>query len=196
MKRAILPFVVAIVVGTSIASGFTLLRAKPAPPPPVAVDSAKLADTSHVRVIDSTGAVEKPAALAMPNIVPTDSAATPAETAAKLAATRAGASLAASGKTGVTQAGAPLAAPKSGKAGDASAAAAEIAPAERRISRVVAAMAPRDAAKILAQLADHDVAVILSGLTEKQEAAVLAQLPPDRLAAITKLALHAAPVVK
>lgn len=193
MKRAILPFVVAIVVGASIASGFTIMSAKSAPP--VVVDSTKLAgaDTSHVRIIDSTGAVEKPAALAISNLPPTDSVAKPTETAAeKASATRAGASPIGAVKPGVTQAGAPLAAAKPSTPTTP----AEIAPAERRISRVVAAMAPRDAAKILAQLADHDVAIILSGLTEKQEAAVLAQLPPDRLAAITKLVLHAPAVVK
>ena len=193
MKRVIIPFVVAILVGASIASGFTLMSAKPAPP--VVVDSTKLAgtDTSHVRIIDSTGAVEKPAAMAMPNLPSTDSVAKPTEmTAEKAGATRAGASPVVAGQPGVTQAGAPLTAAKPG----APTAPAELAPAERRISRVVAAMAPRDAAKILAQLADHDVAVILTGLTEKQEAAILAQLPPDRLGAITKLALHAPAVVK
>jgi len=200
MKRAILPFVIAIIVGAAITSGATIMRARSAPA--AVLDSTKLtrADTGHVRVIDSTGAVEKPAALAMPNVSPKDTAEKTAEGSSpeKPAVTRVGASPIAAPHSGgkeadVRQAGVPVTLAKPSAAG---APAAELAPAERRISRVLAAMAPRDAAKILTQLAEHDVAAILGGLTEKQEAAILAQLPPDRLASITKLALHASPVVK
>ncbi|CAN5909898.1 hypothetical protein BH11GEM2_BH11GEM2_09780 [soil metagenome] len=194
MKPVILPFVIAIVVGMVVASGVTMMRAKTAPA--AVVDSTRLAhaDTGHVRVIDSTGAVEKAPALAMPNAPAHDSA----EKTSEGSVTRAGAPplkpLASGGKEGgVTQAGGPVALAKPAAAPTTP---AELAPAERRISRVVAAMAPRDAAKVLTQLADHDVAIILNGLTEKQEAAILAQLPAERLALITKLALHGSPVVK
>lgn len=59
-----------------------------------------------------------------------------------------------------------------------------------RMSRIFAAMPPKEAAKVLEQLEDAEVHVIMSGLSEKQAAGVLQYLPPTRAAAISKLVLR------
>jgi hypothetical protein len=56
----------------------------------------------------------------------------------------------------------------------------------RRLSRIFAAMTPRDAAKVLQQLDDADVVSIVGSLTEKQAAAVLMAMAPERAAIISR----------
>jgi hypothetical protein len=190
MKRFVIPFVIAIIAGVSVASAATLLRAKPAPV--VAPPKHDASDSTPVRVIDSAGVVVTPTA------VPADSATQHGDSTKKAAAIPGSV---ASALANATASHGPLPLPlpiaPTLKATSATApAATEIAPADRRISRVMAAMPPRDAAKVLTQLADHDIAIILGNLTEKQEAAILAQLPVDRLAAVSKLALRPTPRVK
>ena len=203
MKSFILPFVVALVAGIGVAGGAAVLIAKPAPKV-AAGDSSKhtTSDTSAVRVIDSSGAVMSPGATVA---TPTDSQAHVATTKVASAVTPPLHGVAgvpavptpAGGKpAGIAPAttGAASGQPASGSASakttvGANATPAVAPPAERRISRVIAAMAPRDAAKVLTQMADHDVAIIIDNLSEKQEAAILAALPADRLASVSKLLL-------
>ncbi|MEP7344001.1 MAG: hypothetical protein ABI877_01980 [Gemmatimonadaceae bacterium] len=60
----------------------------------------------------------------------------------------------------------------------------------KRISKIFAAMPPKDAAKVLVQMDDADVHLILDALGEKQAAAILQNFPADRLAAFTKAAIR------
>ncbi|MEO8562941.1 MAG: hypothetical protein ABI601_12740 [bacterium] len=198
MKRLILAFVVAILAGTGVASATSVLRAKPAP---VVADSSKHAphDTTALRVVDASGGATPPA---VHSVTPPTQPAQPAP--AVIAAADAKAVPVGEAPHGtVAQQGSPVTVPpakvstsgqlpRSAVEATVPRASAAPAPADRRISRVFAAMAPRDAAKVLAQLTDQDIVTILGGLTEKQEAAILAQLPVDRLAAVSKLALRAA----
>jgi hypothetical protein len=193
MKRLLITFVIAIIAGVSVASGASLLRAKPAP---VAADTSRhtLADSTPVRVIDATvgGSATQKSGVA-------DSAAQRHDSAAKsVSASPHNAVAPSATATSPDAAHTPnSSAPKFLPiAQPVAAPAAEVPAAERRISRVIAAMPPRDAAKVLTQLADHDVAIILGNLTEKQEAAILSQLPSDRLAAVSKLALRPIPRAK
>jgi hypothetical protein len=183
MKRFILPFVLALVAGVGIASGAAVMTAKPVAPVISADSAARLAaDTSGLRVVGSppVGAVK---AAATAGATHADSAQHHDSASAKVVLASAPVPAPAV-PTRTTALGAPVAA-------DAAA-----PPPEKRIARVIAAMQPRDAAKVFTQMTDHDVAIIMGNLTEKQEAAILAQLPPDRLAAITKLALKSTPSVK
>jgi flagellar motility protein MotE (MotC chaperone) len=63
----------------------------------------------------------------------------------------------------------------------------------RRLSRIFAAMSPREASRVLQQLDDTDVISIVGSLTEKQAAAVLMAMPPDRAAVISRGSLRRAP---
>jgi hypothetical protein len=181
MKRLILPFVLALVTGVGIASGAAVMTAKPVAPVISADSAARLAaDTSGLRVIGAP-----PAGTAK-------ASATAGATHADSAQHRDSAKIAlASAPVAPTRPVVPVPVPGAQTAADAAA-----PPPEKRIARVIAAMQPRDAAKVFTQMTDHDVAIIMGNLTEKQEAAILAQLPPDRLAAITKLALKSTPSVK
>ncbi len=62
-------------------------------------------------------------------------------------------------------------------------------PGTDKVSRIFAAMPPKDAAKVLEQLSDTEVTEILRSLSEKQAAGIMQFLPPARAAAISKLAL-------
>jgi hypothetical protein len=77
--------------------------------------------------------------------------------------------------------------------GHTSVAETEVAPTDslqgirlRRLSRIFAAMTPRDAAKVLQQLDDSDIVSIVGSLTEKQAAAVLMAMAPERAAVISR----------
>ena len=199
MKAFIFPFAIALLAGVGVAGGTAFLTAKRPPAPTLADSSKHLAtDSSGMRVIDSAGAVTTPpvagaaapahsdtsplahaAATGKPDPVATSAApaAHPAPTVTKSIGTR---------SSGVPKVALAVAATGT----------TDAPPGEKRIARVIAAMAPRDAAKMLAQMADHDVAIIIGNLTEKQEAAILTQLPADRLAAISKLALRPAAAPK
>ncbi len=210
MKSFILPFVVALIAGIGVAGGAAVLIAKPAPKV-VADDSSKhsTSDTSAIRVIDSSGAVMSPGA----------AVATPADSQAHAGATKVASAVTppSRGVAGVPAVPTPVGGKPAGIAPSitgaatgpltlatasakttigASATPAVVPPAEKRISRVIAAMAPRDAAKVLTQMADHDVAIIIGNLSEKQEAAILAALPADRLASVSKLLLKPAQAPK
>jgi hypothetical protein len=63
----------------------------------------------------------------------------------------------------------------------------------RRISRIFAAMAPREAARVLQQLDNPDIISIVGALTEKQAAAVLMAMPPERAALISRGSLASKP---
>jgi hypothetical protein len=183
MKRFILPFVLALVAGVGIASGAAVMTAKPVAPVISADSAARLAaDTSGLRVVGSPPAgTAKTSATA--GATHADSAQHHDSASAKI--------VLASAPVAPTRPVATVPMPGAQAAADAAA-----PPPEKRIARVIAAMQPRDAAKVFTQMTDHDVAIIMGNLTEKQEAAILAQLPPDRLAAITKLALKSTPSVK
>lgn len=56
----------------------------------------------------------------------------------------------------------------------------------KRISKIFAAMPPRDAAKVLLQMDDADIQLIMQALGEKQAAAILVNFPPDRAATISR----------
>ncbi|MEP6619451.1 MAG: hypothetical protein ABJE47_09055 [bacterium] len=203
MKPFILPFLIAMLAGLGVAGGAAVMSAKGAPAP-AAADSSKHAatDTTAVRVIDSSGAVAPQPAThadsiargAMP-VVKTETTA-PAHANGVPAVPSPAPKSAASGPTATVIAtpGERVTPPKGPIVANATA--ADAPPAEKRIARVIAAMAPRDAAKVLTQMADHDIAIIIGNLSEKQEAAILAALPADRLATVSKLLLRPAPVVK
>lgn len=199
MKALILPFVIALLAGVGVAGGAAVMTAKSAPAPAAADSTRHAADSSAVRVIDSTGAVEHPAgkpagadsavahdapvagkadavAPGHPGGVPAvpTPASKPAGATVSVAAS-AGQPAASIAPKGVIGAG--VAAPPDGPA------------PEKRIARVIAAMQPRDAAKVLIQMTDHDISIIISNLSEKQEAAILAALPADRLATVSKMLL-------
>lgn len=196
MKRFIVPFVIAMIAGISVASAASFLRAKRVPVFAAATKPA-VADTTHERVIDSVAVSVAPKAVprdttahhgdsATKRVAATTvSAPTPPTTAAPHAPTLPTSLAAAQGPKQTPTVAAPTAV-----------LAADAGPAEKRVAKVIAAMPPRDAAKVLTQLADHDIAIIIGNLTEKQEAAILAQLPADRLASVSKLALHSTPRVK
>ena len=59
-----------------------------------------------------------------------------------------------------------------------------------RISKIFAAMSPKDASRVLEQLEDSDVQTVLVGLNDKQAAAILSGFPPARAAAISRAALR------
>jgi len=63
-------------------------------------------------------------------------------------------------------------------------------PAPGRISKIFAAMSPKDASRVLEQLDDSDVQAVLAGLNDKQAAAILSGFPPARAAAISRAALR------
>lgn len=63
-------------------------------------------------------------------------------------------------------------------------------PAAGRISKIFAAMSPKDASRVLEQLEDGDVQTVLVGLNDKQAAAILSGFPPARAAAISRAALR------
>ena len=204
MKPFILPFFIALLAGTGVAGGAAVMAAKSAPVPAVADSTKHVAtDTSALRVIDSagtvvshgaptdslvkheapaTGKIDPPAPAHAVNGVP--AVPTPAATH--------GATVP-SVTTGATTGPSPSAAPKGAMLATSS---ADGPPPERRIARVIAAMAPRDAAKVLTQMADHDIAIIIGNLSEKQEAAILAQLPGDRLASVSKLLMKPGQAIK
>jgi len=193
MKRLVIPFVIAMIVGIGLASAATLLRAKPAP---------VVADTSVHAAVDSTKErviepVEHAGAPGAPRTAAADSASrhtdSPTHAASAPAPAPANAVVAPAAPTAPTAASL-LPAPNT--PANAAATSPEKAGSERRIARVIASMPPRDAAKVLAQLTDHDIVIIIGNLTEKQEAAILAQLPADRLATVSKLALRPLSVVK
>jgi hypothetical protein len=61
--------------------------------------------------------------------------------------------------------------------------------AERRVSKVFTAMDPKQAAKVLDHMSDGDIHVILGYVGPRQAAAILAELKPERVAALSKLAM-------
>jgi hypothetical protein len=61
--------------------------------------------------------------------------------------------------------------------------------AERRVSKVFTAMDPKQAAKVLDHMTDGDIHVILGYVGPRQAAAILAELKPERVAALSKLAM-------
>lgn len=64
--------------------------------------------------------------------------------------------------------------------------------AERRVSKVFTAMDPKQAAKVLEHMTDGDIHIILGYVGPRQAAAILAELNPERVAALSKLAMKPA----
>jgi hypothetical protein len=58
-----------------------------------------------------------------------------------------------------------------------------------RLAKLFSAMPARDAAKVLSQLDDVDVQRIIARVSDRQAAAILSNFPPDRAAAVARLAL-------
>jgi hypothetical protein len=195
MKALILPFVIAIVIGVGSASAVSVIKAKKTAPPAVA-DSAKLRaakDTSGLRVIDASGTAVVAAA-------PAGAARDSAKTAAGVVAATADTTKPAQQRGAATAASQPPAALHTAVPGGrepvSAGAVGAAPPAQKRISRVFAAMAPRDAAKVLEQMNDADVSIILGNLTEKQTGAIMALLPAPRVAALSRGALRSSPGAK
>jgi hypothetical protein len=186
----ILPFVIAIVIGVGAASAASVMKAKSAHPPVVA-DSTKrraVQDSGGLRVIDASGATVAAAPAAAYDSAKKVAGAPGAPTdTTKSAQQKASA-------TPITSTAPASAAAPAGARAPMSAVTVDAAPAsQKRISRVFAAMAPRDAAKVLEQMNDADVSIILGNLTEKQTGAIMALLPAPRVAAISRGALRSSP---
>jgi flagellar motility protein MotE (MotC chaperone) len=74
------------------------------------------------------------------------------------------------------------AAPQSSSVGDTA--------SERRLSKVFTAMEPKQAAKVLEHMTDGDIHIILGYVGPRQAASIMAELPPERVAALSKLAMQ------
>jgi flagellar motility protein MotE (MotC chaperone) len=61
--------------------------------------------------------------------------------------------------------------------------------AERRVSKIFTSMEAKQAAKVLEQMADGDIEIILGYVGPRQAAAILAELKPERVAALSKIAM-------
>jgi hypothetical protein len=84
----------------------------------------------------------------------------------------------------------PVTPPVATKSPTADSTHAVIPAAPGRISKIFAAMSPKDAAKVLQQLDDSDVQTVLSGLNDRQAAAILAGFPAERAAAISRAVMR------
>ena len=51
-------------------------------------------------------------------------------------------------------------------------------------------MEPKQAAKVLEHMTDGDIHIILGYVGPRQAAAIMAELPPERVAALSKLAMQ------
>lgn len=69
-------------------------------------------------------------------------------------------------------------------------AATSVSPA--RIAKIFAAMPARDAAKVMQEMSDDDIHVILGAMNDRQAAAILAGFPAERVARISRAAMHSA----
>ena len=189
MKPAII-FAAAFLASTGLSTGAKYAMT-PAPPlPKTGPDSLKAAnDSSKKDTSDASGG--QPPGGETPSELP-HAAGTRADT----------------GKASVAPATAPAtapapvgAAPTAGRASAleqavARAIATETAPkdtateaAERRVSKVFTSMDPQQAAKVLDHMTDGDIHVILGYVGPRQAAAILAELKPERVAALSKLAM-------
>ena len=61
---------------------------------------------------------------------------------------------------------------------------------ERRLAKVFTAMEPKQAAKVLQHMQDSDVQIILGYVGPRQAASIMAELPPERVAALSKMAIQ------
>ena len=61
---------------------------------------------------------------------------------------------------------------------------------ERRLAKVFTAMEPKQAAKVLQHMQDADVQIILGYVGPRQAASIMAELPPERVAALSKMAMQ------
>jgi hypothetical protein len=61
---------------------------------------------------------------------------------------------------------------------------------ERRLAKVFTAMEPKQAAKVLQHMQDVDVQIILGYVGPRQAASIMAELPPERVAALSKMAMQ------
>jgi hypothetical protein len=190
MKPAIV-FVAAFLASTGLSTGAKYAMT-PAPlPPKPAVDSLKAAnDSTKKDTSDTSGGQppggETPSELphTTPSRVDSGKTAAPAAVAPK--------------NTPTSLPPVPAPSPKSTalEQAVARAIASENAPkdtateaAERRVSKVFTAMDPKQAAKVLDHMSDGDIHVILGYVGPRQAAAILAELKPERVAALSKLAM-------
>jgi len=198
MKKIVI-FIAAFVVATGATTGANMaLRKKP--PVTAASDSAAADSTKADSVKTDTAAVAAPsdsaaAAVAAAAATPdTTKPATPPAAVPPLAKP----SIAQSTQEPVQQPTTKTEKPKSASAQQDAPAATPPTPVtdslgltgEKRIGKVFSSMTARDAAKVLEKMSDADVHTILGYLPPKQAASVLALMAPDRVAALSKGAMH------
>jgi hypothetical protein len=200
MKPAIV-FAAAFLVSTGLTTGAKYAMT-PAPPlPKTAADSLKAAgDSTKKDTSDTSGgqppAGETPSELPHTVASPRDTGRSSVASASPPAATAL--PLATSPTTAPRGASPAPSAPRAAELerAVARAIATETAPkdtateaAERRVSKVFTSMDPKQAAKVLDHMTDGDIHVILGYVGPRQAAAILAELKPERVAALSKLAM-------
>jgi hypothetical protein len=197
MKPAIV-FAAAFLVSTGASAGAKYAMTPPPLPPKPAADSLKAAnDSTHKDTTEAGGG--QPPGGETPSELPRI-AAPRTDSAKPAAATTAGA---------VTPPAVPMPVPNlNGKItakpieleqAVARAMTAATAPkdtategAERRVSKIFTSMDAKQAAKVLEHMTDGDIHVILGYVGPRQAAAILTELKPERVAALSKLAMKPA----
>lgn len=195
LKTAILPAVLAIVVGLAGSAGYSVMQSRTSYAAHVVVQDS-IAKVRMDSIMADSAALAKAELQAQADSASADSAlnalSTPADSIRALVSERnlqsaavtpsvsAPLSPAASLKPEPTEA-AKVTPPVSVPALPV----AEVLP-ERRLAKIFSAMSSKDAAKVLEQMSDSDIRTILSMMGDRQAAAVLTALPATRAATITK----------
>lgn len=208
MKQLIIPFVVALVLGTGAATGVAVQRGKAA-----AIIAQAQADSVAKVKADSVKAAATPERVIED---PNDTTArhdTTAATHDTTAATHDTTKAPVVGAHAAPPATVPSPAVPAGHAAapevkqQAAATPKQVlktnadsvgALSEKRIAKAFASMPPKDAAKVFEMMSDADVGFILAALSDKEAAAILAKLPPQRVATLSRASLrnHVTGVVK
>lgn len=197
MKPAV-AFIAAFVLATAAATGASAkLHPAPKPPAPPADSSVAAADStqsdsastdSSATDMDTTLAARIADTAHVMSVAPT-AAASPSVPGTQTSGAQQGGAKGAAivapaiSVPGLPAVGSPRATPANNavKADTAS---------QRHLAKLFASMQPKEAAQVLQRMADSDVQVILGYVGTRQAAAILAALPPDRVAAMSKIAMR------
>lgn len=195
LKTAILPAVLAIVVGLAGSAGYSVMQSRSSYTAHVVVQDS-IAKVRMDSIMADSAALAKAALQAQAEEASADSAlhalSTPADSIRALVSERnqqaaevsppASIPLTPAASIKPETADAPKIAPPVSRPESP---VTEVLP-ERRLAKIFSAMSSKDAAKVLGQMSDSDIRTILSMMGDRQAAAVLTALPASRAAAITR----------